>query len=291
IIPDTRSDRDFLRLPELLSVQSALTIPLMRGDQTVGVISVLSTQLNAFSDAERDAMETLVRQISIALENAHLYEQAQRRLLEQSIVYQIGQDLASILDYGELAQAMVEHMNRALNTSSCVVGLYEPHLGGVRIGAAYRDPDHPASLPVLEPGRVLPLAGRPALERAIQTGAPVTVYREQDDSLPGAQALLEQWGVHSQLVLPMVAGERVIGVVDWTDYHPGRVFSQDDLRLAQTLVGQATIAFDNALLFQELERRAQELAQANQIKGQFLATISHELRTPMNSIIGFSEAL
>lgn len=291
IIPDTRSDRDFLRLPELLSVQSALTIPLMRGDQTVGVISVLSTQLNAFSDAERDAMETLVRQISIALENAHLYEQAQRRLLEQSIVYQIGQDLASILDYGELAQAMVEHMNRALNTSSCVVGLYEPHLGGVRIGAAYRDPDHPASLPVLEPGRVLPLAGRPALERAIQTGAPVTVYREHDDSLPGAQALLEQWGVHSQLVLPMVAGERVIGVVDWTDYHPGRVFSQDDLRLAQTLVGQATIAFDNALLFQELERRAQELAQANQIKGQFLATISHELRTPMNSIIGFSEAL
>mgnify|MGYP000950158659 CR=1 FL=1 len=92
-------------------------------------------------------------------------------------------------------------------------------------------------------------------------------------------------------ILAMVAGERVIGVVDWTDYHPGRVFSQDDLRLAQTLVGQATIAFDNALLFQELERRAQELAQANQIKGQFLATISHELRTPMNSIIGFSDTL
>ena len=198
-------------------MQSALTIPLMRGDQTVGVISVLSTQLNAFSDAERDAMETLVRQISIALENAHLYEQAQRRLLEQSIVYQIGQDLASILDYGELAQAMVEHMNRALNTSSCVVGLYEPHLGGVRIGAAYRDPIT-ASLPVSSRGG-LPLAG-PALERRSRP-ALGGCLREQDDSLP-ARRVAEQWG-SSQLVLPMVAGERVIGVGGLDGLPPWRV--------------------------------------------------------------------
>ena len=291
IVPDTHTDPDFLRLPELQGVQSALTIPLHRGEQTIGVISVLSTQLNAFSDAERDALETLARQVSIALENAQLYEQAQRRLLEQTIVHRIGQDLASILDYRELAQVMVEHMNRALNTSSCVVGLYEPQLAAVRISAAYRDPDHPATLPAPEPGRVLPLSVRPAQERAIHTRAPVTVYRDLQAGMPRAQTLLDQWGVQSQLVLPMVAGERVIGVVDWTDHHPGRVFSQDDIHLAETLVGQATIAFDNALLFQQLELRAQELAQANEVKGQFLATISHELRTPMNSILGFSDAL
>src|SRR5690606_21208428 len=291
IVPDTHTDPDFLRLPALQGVQSALTIPLQRGDQTVGVITVLSTQLNAFSDAERDAMETLARQVSIALENAQLYEQAQRRLLEQSIVHRIGQDLASILDYGELAQAMVEHMNRALNPSSCVVGLYEPQMDSVRISAVYRDPDHPSTLPAPEPGRVLPLSERPAHERAIRQRAPVTVYRSSGDGLSGAQSLLDQWSVESQLVLPMVAGERVIGVVDWTDHQPGRVVSYDDIHLAETLVGQATIAFDNALLFQELELRAQELAQANEIKGQFLATISHELRTPMNSILGFSEAL
>jgi len=291
IVPDTHTDPDFLRLPELQGVQSALTIPLQRGEQAIGAISVLSTQLNAFSDADRDAMEMLARQVSIALENAQLYEQAQRRLLEQSIVHRIGQDLASILDYGELAQAMVEHMNRALNTSSCVVGLYEPQLDAVRISAAYRDPDYPATFPAPEPGRVLPLSARPAQEHAIRTRAPVTVYRDVQDSLPGAQALLVQWGVQSQLVLPMVAGERVIGVVDWTDHHLGRLFSHDDIHLAETLVGQATIAFDNALLFQQLELHARELAQANEIKGQFLATISHELRTPMNSILGFSEAL
>jgi signal transduction histidine kinase len=57
------------------------------------------------------------------------------------------------------------------------------------------------------------------------------------------------------------------------------------------LVVQATIAVDNALLFRQLEVRAQELAEANRLRSQFLATVSHELRTPMNSIIGFSETL
>lgn len=291
VVPDTRIDPDFLRLPALRGVQSSLAIPLQRGDQIAGVITILSTRLNAFSETERDAMETLARQIGIALENAHLYDQAQHRLLEQGIVHQIGQDLASILDYGSLAQRMVEHMNHALNTSSCVVGLYEADLDAVRISAACRDPDHPPSAAAPAPGRVLPLHTRPAHEGAIRTRAPVTVYRRDANGLPEAQALLDQWDVQSQLVLPMVAGDRVIGVVDWTDHAPDRVFSPDDIRLAQTLVGQATIAFDNALLFQQLESRALELAEANRLKDQFLATISHELRTPMNSIIGFSEAL
>src|SRR5207248_2375743 len=54
---------------------------------------------------------------------------------------------------------------------------------------------------------------------------------------------------------------------------------------------QAATAFENARLFEALEERAIELAKVNKLKSEFLARISHELRTPMNSINGYSEML
>ncbi len=291
IVDDLREDPDCLPQDDYHRLQSCLTVPLRRGEQAIGAISVLSTQLNAFSGLERDALETLTTQVSTALHNAQLYNQAQRRLLEQGIVYQIGQGLTSILHYRELSEVMAQHLNRALNTSACVVALYEPDANSVRIEADYRAPHHHDPNGQRITGKPLPLDEHYALALAIRTREPVTIYRDAPDVPAQARALLEGLGDYSQLVLPMVAADRVIGAVDWTDNQPGRRFTSDDIRLARTLITQATIAIENALLFRQLEERAHDLAEANRLRSQFLATISHELRTPMNSIIGFSETL
>jgi transcriptional regulator with GAF, ATPase, and Fis domain len=142
VIPDVRNDPDYILAEGHHNLQSSLIVPLRRGDQTIGAVQILSTQLNAFSELERDALETLAAQVSIALENARHYDQAHRRLMEQSIVHQIGQDLTAILDYAELMQAMVQRMNRALDTSNCLVGLYEPQHAAVRVEADGCAPCH-----------------------------------------------------------------------------------------------------------------------------------------------------
>ena len=292
VVPDVRTDPDYVSQDDHHRLQSSLTVPLRQGDMIIGAIDVASAQLNAFTDLERDALETLARQVSIAIENARLYNQAQRRLLEQSIVHQIGQDLTAILNYTELLQTMVQHMNRALNTSGCRVSLYQPESNAVIVEADYRAPHFQAqNRSPLITGELLPLDTQHAIAETIRTKRPITVYVRDGDGASEARDLLKNRGDQSQLVVPMVAGQRVIGVVDWTDQQEGRRFSFDDIQLAQTLVAQATIAVDNALLFRQLETRALELAEANRLKSQFLATISHELRTPMNSIIGFSDTL
>lgn len=292
VIEDVGALRDQCPLAAALSfAHSCLLVPLRQGEETIGLLMLSSRAPHDFGDVERDALETLGTQVSIALQNAQLYHQTQRRLTEQAIVHQIGQDLAAILDFGELTERIVQHMTRALNSSACMLGLYDQEAAAVHIEADHRSARHrQADRPRLT-GSTLALEDRPAIYEAIRTRAPVIVYSDGLQSEPPARALLQELGDTSQLIVPVIVGTRVIGIVDWTDNQPGRRFTADDVQLARTLVAQAAVALENALLFRQLEQRAHELDQAYRLRSQFLATITHELRTPMNSIIGFSETL
>jgi signal transduction histidine kinase/putative methionine-R-sulfoxide reductase with GAF domain len=291
IVPDVRDDPDYIPVEEPRRLQSGLSVPLRRGEQVIGAVNVLSTQLNAFDQLERDALEMLAVQVGTALQNAQLYHQAQRRLLEQTVVYQIGQDLTAILAYQDLVETMVQHMNRALDTSACMVVRCESTHRIIRVEADYRAPSHQKTDAPLLTGAYLPLDENVAIDDALRTRQAVTVYADDPASPDAARALLDEIGDYAQLSVPMIKASNVLGAVTWYDQRTGRRFSDEDIQLARTLVAQATIALDNARLFSELEAHARQLAEANQLRTQFLATISHELRTPMNSIIGFTEML
>ena len=124
----------------------------------------------------------------------------------------------------------------------------------------------------------------------------------------GVQSVEDTKASESWLGVPMIARDRVIGVIS-VESKRKNAFTADDLILLTAIANQAAVAIENAHLYRDLEgltyaleqrvtERTNELREANlrllaadRSKNQFLANMSHELRTPLNSIIGFSSVL
>ena len=137
---------------------------------------------------------------------------------------------------------------------------------------------------------------------------PLVVGSVADETRMGVKSIADSKPTESWLGVPMIARDRVIGVISVESYKK-HAFKQDDVILLTAIANQAAVAIENALLYKDLEgltyaleqrvmERTNELREANlrlmaadRSKNQFLANMSHELRTPLNSIIGFSSVL
>jgi signal transduction histidine kinase len=105
-----------------------------------------------------------------------------------------------------------------------------------------------------------------------------------DQSPLRPSALLHQFGTEVVLCVALRRGEKLIGVQS-AEYRGRRqAFTPQQVRIARGIAHLASLALDTARLVEELEA-------ANRIKSEFVATMSHELRSPLNIIIGYHELL
>lgn len=97
-------------------------------------------------------------------------------------------------------------------------------------------------------------------------------------------------GFRALLAIPLLLENQLLGGLVVLRRSAGE-FPERVVNLLQTFAGQSGLAIHNALLFQEIDKKSQQLELADKHKSEFLANMSHELRTPLNAILGYTELI
>lgn len=97
--------------------------------------------------------------------------------------------------------------------------------------------------------------------------------------------------IHSAMCVPLVSRGRLLGVLNINDTEGGRDFTDYDLRTLRLFADHAAVAIANARLYEKEKEHVAKLMEVDQLKSEFVATVSHELKTPLTSIIGAAQTL
>lgn len=240
------------RYPEIVDegIQSVLGVPLLAEDAVNGILFVSNRRPVSFTEDDQRLFSLLASQAAVALRNARLFEEMQRRVTELTTLHDLGLAVNSVLDLKSVLDMVVRSATEITDSRSSSIFLYDKTRDEFRVGAAVGlDEDF------LEQARV---TDRQTLTRLVlKEGQPIAIS-DLDRDARFTTDLVRSRGIKSQICFPLKA-EEVIGVFYVNNFEPHE-YSDDEMRLFSILANQATIAIKNARLFQGLQQRVSELS-------------------------------
>jgi GAF domain-containing protein/CheY-like chemotaxis protein len=238
------------------TVKSAIYVPLMVGDDVKGVISVQNTQReHAFTDSDLRLLNTLASSMSVALENARLFDETQRllketeaRAAELTAISAVSQALVAEPELESLIQLIGEQVCEIFKADIAYLALLDRRAGIIQFPYQYGDDFPPLNF------------GEGLTSKIIQTGEPLLINQNIAERRKQIGATLVGKESLSYLGVPIRAGGETIGVLSAQSTAVEGAFDDDDLRLLTTIAANAGAAIHNAQLHAETERRARETA-------------------------------
>ncbi len=230
---------------------SAIFQPLVVGGRATGAISIQNLDReHAFTDSDRRLLATISGSLGVALENAQLIQETRERAAELETVNSVGGALASQLELDALIQLVGDKLEEVFDADIVYVALHDEAAGRIDF-AYYSEAGEREPQSSLEYGEGL-------TSRILESREPLVLNRSEQYE----QVATPRIGTRSLsfLGVPIFAGEQAIGVISVQSTREAGRFDESDIRLLSTIAANVGSAIQNARLYQEARRRANETA-------------------------------
>ncbi|MEO5691887.1 MAG: GAF domain-containing protein [Usitatibacter sp.] len=248
-------------LPGTDKAKSVVMVPIIGSDRVLGSI-VLEDHLreNAYGEGDVRLLETVASSMGVALENARLFDETQRRTREAAALAEVGRDISSTLDLPTVLDRIARHAKDLLGSDNSAIFLPDAEGKAYRAIAAIGDIAAELKATTVESGVGI-------IGSVVKSARAEFVNDTNSDPRVIQIAGTAQVQGERLMVAPLMAGEAVKGVMAvWRT--AGRPFDETELQFLVGLSLQATVAIENARLFAESQQRAAELDTVNTVSQQ-----------------------
>ena len=228
--------------------------PVRKGSEVAGVMAVSLPPWREFTPEELKLINSLSELAGSAVHRLSLYEETLRRLQQIQALRAVDQAINSSLDLRLALNVLLEHVTLRLEVDAAAVFLMDPHLKELKYASGRGFQTRKVEQLRLRLGESC--AGKAALERRTFT---VIGLEEAPDQK--CADLLKAEGMFTCICMPLVSKGEVKGVLE-VFLKEARRPDEEWLDFLETLAGQASLAIDNASLFEEVQKAHQELSLA-----------------------------
>lgn len=233
-----------------------LGVPMVVKGELVGVFEIFTVRPRRFDNDEIGLLEAFARQAAVAVENARLFEQVNKRLEELEQLYQAARILSDSLDKVKVLHQLARQLTIAIGVTSAYIMEANEEVTEQTVVAEYWTEEAAAQERISDFGEVYHLTAYPQISEAIRSGQVLIFHEDSDFVGEVARAELREYGVKSALMVPIVRHGRVYGEVELWESRHRRSFTARETKLAQTIAQHAASVIENAQLFEKVQNHA-----------------------------------
>jgi GAF domain-containing protein len=240
-------------LAKKYGMHGGVLVPLLANDMPIGALAIMDKRIRRFTEDEVCVLMAFADQASLALDKARLLNEAEREKERSDAHYRVSNLLAGAHDTDEVLDRIVNEAARLVGATAAWIRLLEGDslvLAGAATesvaGFLAENAESRPAIAVEEQATVM--------AKTVATKKPIVVEDASEDlSIEEVRLRVQKYGFHGFAVIPLLANDRSIGVLNVMDKRIRR-FTDDEVSLLSAFADQASLALEKARLLNEAER-------------------------------------